>query len=127
MANYYAGTVSILPGNGAGNFGTAMSYNMRGAASTVVGDFNADGKPDLAVSSDNLNFGKVSILFNSCNAVPSPSPTPDPGPTYSISGHVANDAAHQTFIKLSGTQGGISGINTSTGEYIFSGLPSGGT
>jgi hypothetical protein len=51
-ANQAANTVSLLPGNGDGTFGaaqTAASFTDP-AQSVAVGDFNADGKLDLAVA-----------------------------------------------------------------------------
>jgi VCBS repeat protein len=51
-ANEGDGTVSLLPGNGNGTFGAAQSVASLGASaqSVAVGDFNADGKLDLAVT-----------------------------------------------------------------------------
>ncbi len=49
-ANYFAATVSILIGNGNGTLKNHVDY-ATGASPQhlVVGDFNADGNPDLAV------------------------------------------------------------------------------
>src|SRR5260370_41623290 len=49
-ANYEAGTVSVLLGNGDGSFQAHKDYPAGGfpVASVVVGDFNGDGIPDLA-------------------------------------------------------------------------------
>ena len=56
-----AGTVSILLGDGAGNFSAARKFGAgSGAFSVVVGDFNGDGKQDLAVA--NIG-GTMSILL----------------------------------------------------------------
>ncbi len=45
-------SVSVLLGNGNGSFQPAITMNLlAGATSVVVGDFNGDGKPDLAVTS----------------------------------------------------------------------------
>ncbi len=55
-------TVSILLGNGDGTFQTAMNFAAgMGPRSIAVGDFNGDGKTDLAVS--NTGAGTVSILL----------------------------------------------------------------
>ena len=57
------GTVSILLGNGAGSFSTASNFGGVGAsllAVLAVGDFNGDGKQDLAV--ENSSF-TVAILL----------------------------------------------------------------
>jgi uncharacterized protein (TIGR03437 family) len=52
-------TVSVLLGNGDGTFQAAVNYSA-GYSSVVVGDFNGDGKADLAVT--NLNSPNVSVL-----------------------------------------------------------------
>lgn len=61
------GSVSILLGNGKGGFQPAVSYNAGSHPwSIAVGDFNGDGKPDLAVA-DNGTFmsdpGGVMVLL----------------------------------------------------------------
>ena len=60
-----ANTVNILLGNGKGIFAAKVDY-ATGAYSfgVAVGDFNADGKPDLAAA--NTNARTVSILLNGC-------------------------------------------------------------
>jgi uncharacterized delta-60 repeat protein len=62
--------VSILLGNGDGSFQSAVltyrAYN--DPESVAIGDLNADGKPDLAVS--NLVSGDVSVLLQSPSAAP---------------------------------------------------------
>ena len=66
VANYgnngYAHTVSILLGDGTGNFSAATNFTVGlGPFSVAVGDFNGDGKQDLAVANDHLD--NVSILL----------------------------------------------------------------
>ena len=43
--------VSLLLGNGAGNFTTTNTFNLSSSpAQSESGDFNSDGKPDLAIA-----------------------------------------------------------------------------
>ncbi|HXJ56804.1 MAG TPA: VCBS repeat-containing protein, partial [Verrucomicrobiae bacterium] len=59
------GSVSVLLGNGDGSFQTSVDYGVLGNAySLVTGDFDNDGRPDLAVA----NYGRdnVSVLLNTC-------------------------------------------------------------
>ncbi len=56
------GTVSILLGNGDGTFQPAVNYDADEFPYTVTaGDFNADGKVDLALT--DLDSGKISFLL----------------------------------------------------------------
>src|SRR4051812_44739243 len=53
VANAANGSVSVLAGNGAGTFGAAITTALAAGAdveSLVAGDFDADGKLDLAVT-----------------------------------------------------------------------------
>jgi hypothetical protein len=62
FANGAPSTVSIFIGNGDGTFKPAVSYTVgSGPSSVVTGDFNRDGKLDLAVA--NQNDHTVSILL----------------------------------------------------------------
>jgi len=70
VANYgnalSIGNVSILLGNGDGTFATRVNYAAHNSPNSVaVGDFNADGRPDLAVA--NFNSHNVSILLGNAN------------------------------------------------------------
>jgi len=62
VANWNGNDVSILLGNGDGTFQPAVNYNVTfGPQSVAVGDFNGDGKLDLAVAN---YFGEaLSILL----------------------------------------------------------------
>ena len=63
MVNQGSATVSVLLGNGNGTFGAATNFAAAtGPLSVAVGDFNGDGKQDLAVA--NQFSDNVSILLN---------------------------------------------------------------
>src|SRR2546422_859037 len=56
-------TVTVLLGNGDGTFRAGPQLTVgNGPAGVAVGDFNGDGKPDLAVA--NLHALKISVLIN---------------------------------------------------------------
>jgi serine/threonine protein kinase len=60
VANAGSNTISVLLGNGDGTFRAAVNYSAGGGdrpapRSVAVGDFNGDGKPDLAVVSDTVS------------------------------------------------------------------------
>ena len=80
-------TMAILLGNGDGSFQTSVTYPVPVAPYIVVGDFNGDGKPDIAISGGLSGSGEVSILINNGDGTfKSPA-------NYSISGNVQALAA----------------------------------
>ena len=67
IANQNNNSVSILTGDGAGNFTVSASYAVgTGPVSIVSADFDGDGKADLAVA--NSTGGTVSVLLGNGNA-----------------------------------------------------------
>jgi len=80
-------TMAILLGNGDGSFQTSVTYPVPVAPYIVVGDFNGDGKPDIAMSGGISGSGEASILINNGDGTfKSPA-------NYSISGNVQALAA----------------------------------
>lgn len=73
----------VLNGIGNGAFGPLPIGYLAGASpyAVVVGDFNLDGKPDIATGSYTLNDlpAEISVLLN-VTPVPAPTPTPTPAP-----------------------------------------------
>jgi len=62
-----AAGASVLAGNGDGTFAPRTEYSTHGASSSVaVGDFNEDGRPDLALTKPGDNA--VSVLLNTTPA-----------------------------------------------------------
>ncbi|MBC8151815.1 MAG: T9SS type A sorting domain-containing protein [Bacteroidetes bacterium] len=64
---FFVGSFSLLPGDGAGGFGSATRFNGGTNPSFVdVGDFNGDGRPDLIVNDRSVrgNGGYIYVLLN---------------------------------------------------------------
>src|SRR5262249_36454945 len=62
VANSYSNTVSVLLGNGDGNFQAQTQYATgTNPSSVAIGDLNGDGRPDLAVANHDSNT--VSVLL----------------------------------------------------------------
>ena len=111
------GNVVVLLGNGDGTFQPALPFTVgTNPESVVVGDFNRDGKLDLAVA--NFHSNSVSVLINTSGA---------PAPTYTLS------ASPSSVTVTQGSTGSstitVSPLNGFTGSVTLSasGLPSGVT
>jgi hypothetical protein len=66
VPNGSANTVSVFLGNGDGTFQPQASYNAGpsgNAYAAAVGDFNADGNPDLVVSNVGNGLATISVLM----------------------------------------------------------------
>jgi hypothetical protein len=64
IANFTDNTVTILPGNGDGTFGSALSVSVPGSPfSVATGDFNLDGQLDL-VTANNATGNVTALLGN---------------------------------------------------------------
>jgi hypothetical protein len=110
------GAVVVLLGNGDGTFKVGQeSEAVYQAQNVVVGDFNGDGNPDLAVTSPNQNTGVVTVLLGNGDGTFSPSaisPTVGDGPNYAAVGDfngsgvselaVANQPSNAVAVFLSG-------------------------
>ncbi len=78
------GTVGLLLGNGDGTLRFGGTFATGAAPSdVVVGDFNRDGRPDVAVSNAAADARTVSILLNDGNWQTTP-PQPLPPPAFSV-------------------------------------------
>ena len=71
--------VTLLLGDGAGNFGPPTVVNLS-AKSITVDDLNGDGKPDMVIVPSGVQTQHITILLNNCGGLVSPTPTPTPSP-----------------------------------------------
>jgi hypothetical protein len=65
--SYEDGNLSVLGGDGSGRFGAAIAHPVALGyeGGLAAGDFDGDGRLDLAGANDNIDPGKVSVLLNS--------------------------------------------------------------
>ena len=100
------GAVTILFGDGTGNFtaGATMPATGLRPYGIVVGDFNGDGKPDLATANNDSNT--VSILLGDGNGNFTPIATPlatGAGPVFPAVGDFNNDGSLDIVVPNSGS------------------------
>jgi hypothetical protein len=110
------GDVSVLRGNGDGSFQAAVNYlaGFHGSqpSTLAAGDFNGDGKPDLAAT-DFLG-GDLSVLMNT---TPAPISTTPVATTVTLTANTSTAVFGQT-VMLTATVTSASG--TATGTVTFS-------
>jgi hypothetical protein len=111
--------VSVLRGNGDGTFQAAVNYlaGFHGSqpSTVAVGDFNGDGKPDLAAT--NFVGGDVSVLLNTSPAAVTVTPVPS---TTSLSADVSTAVFGQP-VTLTATVTSTSGTPTGTATFCDGG------
>ena len=112
FSNFNANTVSVLPGNGNGTFGSAMTYAVgSGPEDISVNDLNGDGLPDIAVP--NRNDDTVSVLLSQG--------APIQGDIYTISASLASTTT--TISAPSAPSGGSAPVTITVGSSA--GTPAG--
>jgi hypothetical protein len=120
------GSVTIVFGNGQGGFAGKTSYSLLGhPSSLVVGDFNRDGHPDLAVTkqTDYRPQPSLSIVLNNGDGTFAPEVLYDVGNPGEALGLIATDLNHDGLIDLAVGNDGV-GIDVllGNGDGTF-GLP----
>jgi hypothetical protein len=107
LSDANSGTVSLLLGDGNGKFEAAVSYPANTVpAGLAVGDFNGDGRPDLAVAQYD-NAGVVAVLLNDSQ----------PGSTTTTLSATPNPSTYWNPITLTATVTSTSG--TPVGSITF--------
>jgi hypothetical protein len=73
--NVGGNNVSVLLGNGDGTFATRVNYSSLAVDAVALGDFNGDGKPDLAIAASDLKvrMNNGSGAFGNAASYPTPS------------------------------------------------------
>ncbi|MEG4170392.1 MULTISPECIES: DUF4347 domain-containing protein [unclassified Microcoleus] len=108
-----SGSVSILLGNGAGSFGAATNFNVGAIPdAVVVGNFNADNFPDLAVGNSLSN--NISILLG--NGTGGFSAAPNVGAVPTPNSIATGDFNGDNFLDLATANGGSNSVSILLGN-----------
>ena len=107
--------VLVLPGNGDGTFGTAVTTTTQATqyAYVATGDFNGDGKKDLVLGNGVILLGDGTGHFT---AAPSSSITAAGSP---VVGDWNNDGKQDLAFESTGTGGGILTLYLGNGDGTF--------
>jgi hypothetical protein len=120
VVNIGSNNVSILLGDGAGNFSAPTNFGTGASPHSVaVGDFNGDGNQDLAVA--NYDSNNVSILLRDCPVVVNVSvstSTVAEGGSAIYTVHAKPAPTQNTTVNYS-----MSGTATQGTDYILNGTP----
>jgi len=119
------GSLIVLPGDGAGNLGTAVNSAVKLApAKITAADMNGDGKPDAVLAGNALNGPVVSVLLNQGNGTfAGEHDYVLPGSPASLTtGDFNGDGIRDVAVGVGGSNGGGSGT---TGVYVLPGRPDG--
>jgi hypothetical protein len=131
VSNQSAGQVSVFFGTGTGTFSSAQNFPASDGGfswAVAIGDFNRDGRPDLALSTDN---GVVSVLLNTTSAPTAPSisslsPTSGPvGTSVTINGSNFGSTQSTSTVTFNGTNAGAATSWSDT--QIVINVPNGAT
>jgi len=120
VANRIPNNVSILLGDGTGNFSAPANFAAGDfPISVAVGDFNGDGKQDLAVA--NFNSRNVSILLgDGAGSFSGPTNFASYGPPYSVAVGDFNGDGKQDLAVANFTSAGTVSILLGDGTGNFS-------
>jgi Ca2+-binding RTX toxin-like protein len=128
VANHTSGDVSVLLGAGDGSFGAPTNYAVGGGCTStnlifpeavVVGFFNADAHPDLAVA--NFGCNSVSILLGKGDGTFAAATDIDvgEGPDALATGEFNGDLNLDLVVPLTGDQAGSAAVLLGQGDGTF--------
>ena len=119
------GTVSVILNNGSGTFGAATSYvtGLANAHAIALGDFNGDGRPDIATVGDDSSAVVSVLLNNGDGTFGAPTPfgvghaTLAAITAFTAGGHVDLGIVDQTDNRVTVMSGNGSGSFAASGDF----------